>query len=732
MCENEYFDRFEDFLSSSDTYTIQAHTNEYSHSSDYLSTCRNNIFAEVQAVKHGYGKRMDIHDAEDEDEKDEALHHHLIKYKIEDEDSFYLYPDRPYIPDNQRYQSFDQGFVGSYIRQYINTFECDNVPSYVISRDITTGSYKEYSDGFHVETLTNMGYDAQVKQLLNNLTDTTCPICLDTLSNPCITLCKHIFCLKCIERSLNYSAKCPWCRCPTNSFTEIDVDDRVPCNDDQRAIVLNLRHNLEIIQGPPGTGKSTTIYHIVTKRLLGRTLVTSRNNQAIAAVCEKLGKHHTTVFEGGKLHLVVLGRICRISESSKPFHIDNMVSEELNNTPVIQRARKVISEKETELSILQAKESEIVEQHLQFVKSLNLEQRDYERLIVFLSEIPSKSRCMKGKERYLRRLEGNISYVRMLDNKMIDVPDLRVDYDSLMKAIKVSKEEEGPAFCDVKDRPLSRLSNELNLLKAKLNELTKNYTERYKKHIMKESNVFLSTISSAWRATNITTVIIDEAATVDEESMPGVLKCNPTNLILIGDHKQLKPFTNINQFEPRSFFERMVDNGHQVHMLKTQYRMAPSIGKMVSNVFYSGQLNHGIRYEADTLKWIHHDAMEDLCGTSFYNFGEVDLVYDKVVAYREANPSKTVMVITFYRKQFQQLKDRLNEICKVVTVDACQGTEADAVFLSCVRSNTRKNIGFCRNKNRLCVALSRAKEALFIIGNKNTFSRQYWTKCIKT
>ena len=127
-------------------------------------------------------------------------------------------------------------------------------PCYAISPRIRPGTYKEYSDDFNNETLSDVGNDAQVKQILDNLTDTTCPICLDTLTSPSITTCKHIFCLKCIERSLIYDTKCPSCRFPNSSFTEINSTDRVPCNEDQRNIVMNLKHNLEIIQGPPGTG----------------------------------------------------------------------------------------------------------------------------------------------------------------------------------------------------------------------------------------------------------------------------------------------------------------------------------------------------------------------------------------------------------------------------------------------------------------------------------------------
>ncbi len=626
----DVYDNFRDFLSSSDTYEPKHHDCE-----NYLERCRDNILAEVYAVKLGYGEKVQ--------DEDDDLYHHLIKYKIGKEYAFHLYPDRPEEYD----EMFDQGFIGTYVRQYVNTYKC-SLPPYVTTPCLSPGKYKEFTD----------------------------------------------------------------------------LNDNVPCNEDQRKIVMNLKHNLEIIQGPPGTGKSTTIYHIVTKRLVGRTLVTSRNNQAIAAVCEKLGGHHTSVFEGGSLHLVVLGNAERIAEASRPFHIDKLIRDELDRTPDVQRKQKVIDTKEAALNQLKAKLKKQEKAHRRFVKALDLDEKHYKRLVVFMGDTPSKSKCMKGYARYLTRLENGEEYVRMLDATKIDVCKLEVDRFSLLDAIKASEDLKGPAFCH--NHPVHAMTVELDLLKSKLIQLKSVLSVKYKKRIMVQSNVFLSTIASAWRAKNITTVVIDEAATVEEESIPGLF---PTkNLILIGDHKQLKPFTNVDAFEPLSFFERMVNNGHRVHLLKTQYRMAPCIGKMVSNAFYCGQLKHGVRYETETLKWIDHSAREEQDGTSYCNPHEATLVCDRAAAYRKANPSKTVMVITFYRAQLVKLKRRLD--CKVVTVDACQGTEADAVFLSCVRSNRHGNIGFCKNRNRLCVALSRAKEALYVVGNKKTFKKG-WKGVVK-
>lgn len=62
------------------------------------------------------------------------------------------------------------------------------------------------------------------------------------------------------------------------------------------------------------------------------------------------------------------------------------------------------------------------------------------------------------------------------------------------------------------------------------------------------------------------------------------------------------------------------------------------------------------------------------------------------------------------------IKKKIN--FEVNTVDGFQGQERDVIIMSCVRSN---GIGFLSDKQRLCVALTRAKHSLILCGNFCTF-----------
>lgn len=58
----------------------------------------------------------------------------------------------------------------------------------------------------------------------------------------------------------------------------------------------------------------------------------------------------------------------------------------------------------------------------------------------------------------------------------------------------------------------------------------------------------------------------------------------------------------------------------------------------------------------------------------------------------------------------------------VFTVDSYQGEENDIILLSLVRSNSSNSVGFLESRNRLVVALSRARRGLYLFGNTATLS----------
>ena len=86
--------------------------------------------------------------------------------------------------------------------------------------------------------------------------------------------------------------------------------------------------------------------------------------------------------------------------------------------------------------------------------------------------------------------------------------------------------------------------------------------------------------------------------------------------------------------------------------------------------------------------------------------------------------SAAIALLTFDRGQQKAILHALpSELdVEVLTVDACQGSEFNYVALSTVRRNPHKTLGFVKDQQRICVAISRARIKLIIVGHANTRS----------
>jgi regulator of nonsense transcripts 1 len=74
----------------------------------------------------------------------------------------------------------------------------------------------------------------------------------------------------------------------------------------------------------------------------------------------------------------------------------------------------------------------------------------------------------------------------------------------------------------------------------------------------------------------------------------------------------------------------------------------------------------------------------------------------------------------------------INDV-RVGTIDSFQGQETEVVIFSAVRSNSFAGLGFLRDPRRLCVALTRARKGLIIIGDSSVLkSCRHWRSLIES
>lgn len=243
--------------------------------------------------------------------------------------------------------------------------------------------------------------------------------------------------------------------------------------------------------------------------------------------------------------------------------------------------------------------------------------------------------------------------------------------------------------------------------------------------------------------------IIDEVckATLPEILSPMIIA---RRAILVGDQKQLPPVfcseeqdiihgiqnCNLDKF---MYIDNLFDEQKNVRVLDTQYRMSNEIGNMISELFYNGNIKNG-RDEAveDSLTWISYNPskqwpiyQDENDKPKIYNDDECVIIgklLDRVISENGAETS--FAIIAPYRAQINALRRscKQSEKIRIDTVDGFQGKESDIVIFSVTR--TTGSYRFLADIRRLNVALSRARNKIYIVGDKKYAEQEPLLKSI--
>ena len=235
-----------------------------------------------------------------------------------------------------------------------------------------------------------------------------------------------------------------------------------------------------------------------------------------------------------------------------------------------------------------------------------------------------------------------------------------------------------------------------------------------------------------------------------------------------GDHRQLNPKTNVYRLAKDfnldvSLFERMIKNGMKACVLAVQHRMRPEVARLIVPCIYEHLDNHEsvlnyppVRGMDESVFFLAHTQPEeeDREGRSHLNPYEAELALALARhLLLQGFAAQQITILTTYSGQLLHMRKIRRhhfgpiENVRITVVDNFQGEENDLIILSLVRSNAGDNIGkfliaiiashsrpsvafinsclfgsfkgFLRIENRICVALSRAKQGLYVIGNMN-------------
>ncbi len=238
-------------------------------------------------------------------------------------------------------------------------------------------------------------------------------------------------------------------------------------------------------------------------------------------------------------------------------------------------------------------------------------------------------------------------------------------------------------------------------------------------------------------------------------------------LIMLGDHKQLPPYSDERvedlcadreipcELLRKSLFELLYDSypSDSKNMLNTQFRMPGEIADFLSGQFYGGEYG-SVAFKRNMTSllpqlsekpfvFIDTSASPDRFEKTehvgekaeHYNDLEGDII-TRIVRHLDRNgyDMDEVGVIAGLDRQVGEIRKKLSEVgipenrakSLVATLDSFQGQERDVILFSFTRSARKSpqaiRVGFLTELRRLNVAMSRCKKLLILVGDAEFLS----------
>ena len=552
-----------------------------------------------------------------------------------------------------------------------------------------------------------------------------------------------------------------------------DYGNTISLNRKQRDAFTKLLQNgpLSLLQGPPGTGKTEFIaafvHFLLEKQDVKRILLVSQSHEAVNTAAERIRKHCARL--DTPLDVVRFSnREGAVSTGLKDVYSGALVSEkrELFRAEVKYRVGALAQAYGVQSDYL----SDLVEAELKVFSQVDKYWADVESISEngrLSDDSLSIKQSIAELDLSIREILNNRFNISLNSDEDLSVVKFKV-VEKLNRDYSIRPDESQRALA------LAKISRDmLGVLETD----RVNYDEFFarSRQLVTGTCVGIGQRHLGIQENQYDWVIIDEAARSIASELAIAMQSGK-RVLLVGDHQQLPPLYS----EPhkkalarklgisssrgdldgmlQSDFARAFESlyGRQTSAsLLTQYRMAPEIGRLVSETFYDGNLENGERSIPDfyavgpkflesIVTWIDTSSLGAKSyhrsdrGVSIYNRCEADIIINMLKeiyadqtfveslkgVVKEGEPA--IGVICMYGEQKRILKQKFNEIVwsddfksmvKIDTVDSYQGKENRIIILSVTRSDKTQSPGFLRAPNRINVALSRAMDRLILVGS---------------
>jgi len=558
-------------------------------------------------------------------------------------------------------------------------------------------------------------------------------------------------------------------------FSQYDNHDKkTSFNKHQRDAFIKLLQNgpLSLLQGPPGTGKTEFIaafvHFLLSKQGVQKILLVSTTHEAVNNAAERIRTHFAR--SDSELGLVRFSSDQdKVSPGLKDVYSEFLVSEkrEMFRAEVKYRVSALATAYGVQAKYLE----EIVDAELKVFHLVD----QYCADIANISKLAPDSEDLPLIKKLSAEVAINIREILANQFEIHLDPDEDVSHvknkviDNLNKKYSIRPDE-----C-IKARALAKISSDMLGVLATGSEKYDEFFAR-SKQLITGTCVGIGKHSIGMKDNQYDWVIIDEAA-LSSTSDLAIAMQSGTRILLVGDHKQLSAefsqkqqiavarnlgisesndgFDSILECDFAKVFESPYGIQSSASLL-TQYRMAPAIGRLVSENFYEGTLENGERivpefYSAGPqflnsfVTWVDTSDLDEKSyhktkhgSTSLYNTCEADLIIkmlkgiyaDQLLVDSLKNlvseDEAAIGVLCMYQDQRAHIMKLFNEevwsdefiaLVKIGTVDSYQGKENRIIILSVTNSSSSKKPRFLKIPNRINVALSRAMDRLIVVGS---------------
>jgi hypothetical protein len=534
-----------------------------------------------------------------------------------------------------------------------------------------------------------------------------------------------------------------------------------PANAGQANAIQSLQRSVEGIQGPPGTGKSTVIAHILRSSTPEDevSLVTCVQNKAVDAIAEKLRS-----IEKGVLPFFVVGNTERLGLIAQQWTIERQVERDPRVVALNRSLTHYQQREKVQQNFFTRKFALLSDKYLNARRSLladsKFKKRDGSELTPDEQDARQKWILADHWERVWKAYLSNkydfkINYLKTLRRKISKLDNqlalmkvfVKAEIISTARAIlattatasgSLAKNDElAPAFLKLRTIiideagtvPETKMPLLISLNPAGLRRIVAIGDQNQLAPFTRLSNAPSGGRGGGrGQGENVCWAFASRGRCDRGDSCRyNHVRGAATSSASGGDTGP-----------PISFFQRVEQAlpRNSIPTLTEQFRMHPVVCSFVAATFYDGALTTNpligrsrVRADPVGLWWLaYHDKnAESSPPRSTSKVNETEAILALGLLDREDLRGKSVMVITFYKAQETLLKKMLgtmgrgeSEALRILSVDQSQGSEADVVILSCVRSNDSRSIGFVKNANRMNVAVSRMRYQLIVIGCRET------------